>query len=117
MCGICGFTHANKGPSPALIRRMTSSIIHRGPDQQGTYESVHISLGAARLRIIDLTAGDQPFESPDGDTIVVFNGEIYNHGELRQELEQSGYRLRTSCDTELVLGAFLKWDVGCFARL
>ena len=117
MCGICGFTHANQEPSPALIRRMTSSLIHRGPDQQGTYESEHISLGAVRLRIIDLTGGDQPFESPDGDTIVVFNGEIYNHGELRQELQQSGYHLRTNCDTELVLGAFLKWDVGCFARL
>jgi asparagine synthase (glutamine-hydrolysing) len=117
VCGICGFTHANKGPSPALIRRMTSSIIHRGPDQQGTYESEHISLGAVRLRIIDLTGGDQPFSSEDGETIVVFNGEIYNHYELRRELEQSGHHLRTSCDTELVLGAFLKWDVGCFARL
>jgi len=96
---------------------MTSSLIHRGPDQQGTYESEHISLGAVRLRIIDLTAGDQPFESPDGDTIVLFNGEIYNHVELRQELQRSGYHLRTNCDTELVLGAFLKWDIGCFARL
>jgi asparagine synthase (glutamine-hydrolysing) len=117
MCGICGYTHLNKRPNATLIQRMTSSLIHRGPDQQASHESAHVSLGAARLRIIDLAGGEQPFPGEDGDTRIVFNGEIYNQSELRRELEQSGYRFRTRCDTEVVLSAFHKWDVGCFARL
>jgi asparagine synthase (glutamine-hydrolysing) len=91
--------------------------MHRGPDQQGVFESPSISLGAARLKIIDLDSGDQPILSDDGDTVIVFNGEIYNHGELRRQLEQRGYRFRTRTDTETVLAAFLEWDTECFRRL
>jgi len=74
----------------ARIRAATDSLVHRGPDQQGTYESAIVSLGAVRLKIIDLQGGDQPMISEDGNTVLVFNGEIYNHRELRAELESRG---------------------------
>ena len=74
-------------------------------------------MGATRLKIIDLGSGDQPILSEDGDVAIVFNGEIYNHQELRRELEQLGHRFYSHCDTETVLHAFLEWDTGCFARL
>src|SRR5579875_115317 len=93
------------------------TLIHRGPDQQGVHRSPLCSLGAARLKILDLTAGDQPVYSDDGDTVIVFNGEIYNHLELRKDLEARGHRFATHCDTETVLHAFMEWDVECFARL
>lgn len=76
-----------------------------------------MSLGAVRLKIIDLTHGDQPMTSDDGDTVLVFNGEIYNNAELRCELERAGHRFRSRCDTETVLRAFLEWDLDAFARM
>ena len=117
MCGITGFTHKNSVPDPNRIREATNSIIHRGPDQQGVHESKTISLGATRLKIIDLTAGAQPMFSDDGDLVIAFNGEIYNFRELRVELEQRGHRFKTHTDTEVVLRGFLEWDVDCFSRL
>lgn len=99
------------------IRRATYALTHRGPDQQGFYESDSVSIGAVRLRIIDLEGGDQPIESEDGDTILVFNGEIYNNTELRKELRDRGHCFQSHCDTETVLKAFLEWDTGCFSRL
>ena len=117
MCGITGFTHRDGVFDRARIRAATDSLIHRGPDQQGTYESECVSLGAVRLKIIDLQAGDQPMISEDGNTVLVFNGEIYNHQELRRELESRGETFKTSSDTEVVLRAFLRWDKDCFARL
>ena len=117
MCGITGFTHRDGVFDGARIRAATDSLIHRGPDQQGTYESGCVSLGAVRLKIIDLQSGDQPMVSEDGNTVLVFNGEIYNHRELRTELESRGERFKTSSDTEVVLRAFLRWDKDCFARL
>ena len=76
-----------------------------------------MSLGAVRLRIIDLEHGDQPMAANHGDTVLVFNGEIYNHLELRAELEQAGHRFHSHCDTETVLHAFLEWDIDAFRRL
>ena len=73
-------------------------------------------MGAVRLKIIDLAGGDQPLQSEDGDTIAIFNGEIYNHAELRVELESLGHHFRTRCDTEVALKSFLQWDVKCFSR-
>ena len=116
MCGITGFTHRNGVFDSARIRFATESLSHRGPDQQGTHESAQVSLGAVRLKIIDLQAGDQPMFSADGNTALVFNGEIYNYLELRAELESHGRRFKTSSDTEVVLQAFLQWDKDCFPR-
>jgi asparagine synthase (glutamine-hydrolysing) len=117
LCGIAGFTHRNSRPEPGRIREAAATILHRGPDQQGTFESGGVSLAATRLKIIDLESGNQPIISENGDAAIVFNVEIYNHAELRRELEQRGYRFRSMSDTEVVLAAFLEWDLDCFARL
>ncbi len=117
MCGIAGFTHLGRKPDPARIRAATESLVHRGPDQNGTYETASVSLGAVRLKIIDLEHGYQPMRSDDGDVTLVFNGEVYNHAELRAELESLGHAFRSRCDTEVVLRAFIQWDVRAFSRL
>jgi asparagine synthase (glutamine-hydrolysing) len=117
LCGIVGFTHRNWVPDSERIRSAAATLIHRGPDQQGVFESSIISLGAARLKIIDIASGDQPIISDDGDTVIAFNGEIYNHLEIRAELEKLGHKFRTHCDTETVLHAFREWDTDCLARL
>ncbi|HET8548184.1 MAG TPA: asparagine synthase (glutamine-hydrolyzing) [Bryobacteraceae bacterium] len=114
MCGIAGFTHQSYRPDPAIIRGALASIRHRGPDQEGAYESDIVSLGAVRLKIIDLAGGDQPMQA--GGAVIAFNGEIYNHVELRRELEQRGHTFRSHCDTEVVLHAFLEWDLDCFRQ-
>lgn len=117
MCGIAGFTHKNRNAPEGLIQQATMSLVHRGPDQQGFHESDTVSLGAVRLKIIDLGGGNQPIFSEDGDVVIVFNGEIYNHVEVRQDLERLGHTFKTRCDTEVVLEAFREWDVACFSRL
>lgn len=117
VCGIAGFTHEKRVPDPDRIREATATLIHRGPDQQGVFESRYVSLGAARLKIIDLAGGDQPITAANGDAVIVFNGEIYNHMELRAELERRGHRFLSHSDTETVLHAFLEWDTDCFSRL
>jgi asparagine synthase (glutamine-hydrolysing) len=117
LCGVAGFTKLQFSPGSERIRSAVQSIVHRGPDQQGVFESPSVALGAARLKIIDLDSGDQPIFSESGDTVIAFNGEIYNHAELRTELERRGHRFRTRTDTETVLAAFLEWDTDCFAKL
>ena len=117
MCGIVGFTTRSWNPRPERIAEAAETLLHRGPDQQGVYRSTSCCLGATRLKIVDLAGGDQPVFSEDRDTVVVFNGEIYNHLELRRELEAQGHKFSTHCDTETVLHAFLEWDTNCFSRL
>jgi asparagine synthase (glutamine-hydrolysing) len=117
LCGIVGFTTKDWHPDQERIRDATNTLIHRGPDQQGVFRSRICSLGATRLKIVDLTSGDQPIFSEDRDSVIVFNGEIYNHLEVRRELESLGRRFQTHCDTETVLQAFLQWDTDCFERL
>lgn len=117
MCGIAGFTHTGWVTETDRIRRAASTLQHRGPDQQGVFQSDTVALAATRLKIIDLDGGDQPILSDDGGAAIVFNGEIYNHQELRDELEGLGHQFRSRCDTEVVLGAFLEWDLHCFSRL
>jgi asparagine synthase (glutamine-hydrolysing) len=99
------------------MHRINSLLVHRGPDQQGIWESATVSIGAVRLKIIDLSGGNQPLTTSDAQTVIAFNGEIYNHRELRSELEARGHRFESLCDTEVVLRAFVEWDVDCFARL
>src|SRR3984893_5411969 len=117
MCGIAGFTRLDKTEGRGTAQRITEALYHRGPDQHGIFEGSEATLCAVRLKIIDLEGGDQPFISDDGDTAIVFNGEIYNHREIRSELEERGYRFRSQCDTETLLAAFLEWDTQCFSRL
>src|ERR1700733_4021517 len=120
MCGIAGFTYlkgsVSRGVSQNIAQRITASIAHRGPDQHGVYEGTVATLCAVRLKIIDLAGGDQPMVSDDGNTVIAFNGEIYNHREVRAELESLGHRFRSNCDTETVLRGFEEWDTACFER-
>jgi asparagine synthase (glutamine-hydrolysing) len=117
MCGIAGFTHLRSIPDRSRILSATECITHRGPDQTGVFESRSVSLGAVRLKIIDLNGGEQPMRSDDGDTVIVFNGEVYNHPGLRKELKALGERFRSHCDTEVVLRAWLRWGPESFSRL
>ena len=117
MCGIAGFTHKQGAGNADVARRITERMHHRGPDQQGVFEGSTATLCAVRLKIIDLDGGNQPLVSDDGQTAIAFNGEIYNHMEVRRELEGLGHRFHSHCDTETVLHAFLEWDTACFARL
>lgn len=117
MCGILGYTHVRRRLQRGVLDAALDALAHRGPDHQGRFESDQISLGATRLRIVDLEGGDQPLTSPDGDVVVVFNGEIFNHHQLRLDLQAQGVRFSTHCDTEVLLHAFLRWGSECFARL
>jgi len=117
LCGIVGFTTKNWRPDQERIQHATETLFHRGPDQQGVFRSKLCSLGATRLKIVDLASGNQPIYSEDRDSVIVFNGEIYNHLAIRREMESLGRRFHTHCDTETVLQAFLEWDTDCFARL
>jgi asparagine synthase (glutamine-hydrolysing) len=117
VCGIAGYTHSTRPLDQTLIRRIIRMIRHRGPDQDGTYLSDQVSMGAVRLKIIDLEGGQQPMQSEDGQTILVYNGEIYNYKEIRQILIGRGHRFSSNSDTEVVLHAFLEWDTGCFEKL
>lgn len=102
MCGICGFTGP---PSRSLLEKMTATMVHRGPDDVGVWDGdSHVSLGMRRLSIVDVASGSQPIANEDGTVWVVFNGEIYNHPELRAELEAHGHRFRSDhSDTEVLV--------------
>jgi len=117
MCGIAGFTHSHGRADRARISHITGLLRHRGPDQQGVYVSEAASLGAVRLKIIDLEGGEQPMSSEDGGAVLVYNGEIYNYREVRQTLVERGHCFRSRSDTEVLLRAFLEWDTGCFEKL
>jgi len=101
MCGICGFTGKS---DEVTLKRMTESIFHRGPDEDGFYSDEEINLGIRRLSIIDVETGHQPVHNEDQTIWTVFNGEIYNFKELRQELEEKGHKFYTDhSDTELIV--------------
>jgi len=111
MCGICG--QYNFGSQAPVLRhdieRMTRSIIHRGPDDEGYYIAGPLGFGFRRLSIIDLEGGHQPMADREESTWVVFNGEIYNFPELRRELEAHGHVFRTRCDTEVIIHGYKQW--------
>jgi asparagine synthase (glutamine-hydrolysing) len=101
MCGICGFTGDS---NESVLKKMTDSIFHRGPDEEGFYSDGKVNLGIRRLSIIDLTTGHQPIHNEDRSIWTVFNGEIYNFQVLRKELEQKGHRFYTDhSDTEVIV--------------
>jgi asparagine synthase (glutamine-hydrolysing) len=118
MCGILG--HA--GPAPthdrAAFARALNLLSHRGPDDSGTFFENEIALGHRRLSIIDLSVnGHQPMVASGSGAVIVFNGEIYNYLELRQELAARGAAFRTNSDTEVLLQCYLQWGQACLARL
>src|SRR5579883_1178795 len=112
MCGICGIFDLSGGPvERASVERMSSAIQHRGPDGDGHFVSGPIGLGHRRLSIIDLGGGGQPMTNEDGTLQVVFNGEIYNFIELRDELKSKGHTFRTNSDTEVILHGYEEWGL------
>jgi len=120
MCGICGiFNYRDNQPAePGIVARMTKTIAHRGPDDEGTHFAGSLGLGFRRLSIIDLSpAGHQPMSDPERRTWIVFNGEIYNFRELRKELESHGREFRTQCDTEVIVQGYNQWGDGVLNRL
>src|SRR5215469_3186660 len=100
MCGICGKVGRNAGQriDVAGVRRMMDSIVHRGPDDDGLYDGGEAVLGHRRLSIIDLNTGKQPITNEDGTVWIVYNGEVYNFAQLREELESKGHMFRTKTD-------------------
>ncbi|HWA88599.1 MAG TPA: asparagine synthase (glutamine-hydrolyzing) [Rhizomicrobium sp.] len=114
MCGIAGIVGAG---DDATIDRMMRAIGHRGPDLMRIDRRGMVHLGAARLSFVDLNRGAQPLWSEDGKRCILFNGEIYNHAELRSELERRGRSFRTRSDTEVVLRLFEEFGTGCLGRL
>src|SRR5205823_8069335 len=111
MCGICGQYNfiRNEPFEPDTIRRMTQTMVHRGPDDEGYFISDGLGLGVRRLSIIDLSGGHQPMSDLEETVWVAFNGEIYNFPELRSELEQHGHRFRTNSDTEVIIHGYKEW--------
>lgn len=119
MCGICGKLNFinQKKVEPELIGAMLETIRHRGPDGNGTYMSKQIGLGHTRLAIIDLITGQQPLANEDETVWIVFNGEIYNYKELRDNLVTRGHIFRTRSDTEVIVHAYEEYGEACVEKL
>ena len=121
MCGITGLTSVRPlpvGPTCSQVERMVDAIAHRGPDDRGVWCGAHAALGHARLSIIDLTAaGHQPMADETGRYQIVFNGEIYNYKELREQLIAGGHRFHSSTDTEVLLRSYIAYGPSCLEAL
>lgn len=118
MCGIAGIYNTKKEPvSQNSIKKMTDAMAHRGPDDEGVYTNSNVGLGHRRLSIIDLSPlGHQPMPSEDKKNWIVFNGEIYNYIELREELKKDGYSFKSDSDTEVIICSYKKWGEKCFEK-
>lgn len=119
MCGLTGFvdTRGDGLDAPALLRRMTATLAHRGPDADGFFSKAPAHLGHRRLAVVDIASSLQPMSSADGRYALVYNGELYNFRELRAELEALGRRFRTRGDTEVLLQALEQWGEEALGRL
>jgi asparagine synthase (glutamine-hydrolysing) len=117
MCGIAGIVRWADSPvDPNEIEAMMGRMAHRGPDDDGCYLAGGIALGHRRLAVIDPENGRQPLFNEDGGVGVSFNGAIYNHRELRSELERAGHHFRTHCDTEVIVHGWEEWGADCVQR-
>ena len=117
MCGICGIVETSGAPDLDAVARMSARLVHRGPDDEGLFHDGPVALAARRLSIIDLAHGHQPIANEDGSIVVVQNGEIYNYRELKRELERSGHRFATDCDTEVLVHLYEEHGDGFVERL
>lgn len=118
MCGIVAILQREGQPvGQELVLSMTRRLVHRGPDDEGTFLDGPVGLGFRRLAILDLTpSGHQPKVSPDGDVVLIFNGEIFNYVELREELVALGHTFRSTGDAEVLLHSYLEWGRSCVER-
>ena len=119
MCGICGILSLDPNTSVEMthLQQMCDLISHRGPDDQGFLHEQAIGLGMRRLSIIDLSGGHQPIFNETGSISIVFNGEIYNHQDIRTELEKRGHRFVSRSDTEAIVHAYEEWGEDCVRQL
>lgn len=118
MCGIAGIVGIDSRESAEnILHAMLGSIVHRGPDEEGTLLVPRVAVGTRRLSIIDLPGGSQPVWNEDDTLAVVFNGEIYNFRALRNELQSLGHRFRTQSDTEVIVHAYETWRDDCVRHL
>ena len=117
MCGIVGFTN-NIDNSDKVLGKMMDRIKHRGPDAEGKYVDDNIALGHRRLSIIDVSSsGDQPIFNEDNSLVIIFNGEIYNYKEIREELINAGHKFSTNTDTEVLLHGYEEFGENLLNRL
>ncbi|MCC6652979.1 MAG: asparagine synthase (glutamine-hydrolyzing) [Candidatus Eisenbacteria bacterium] len=118
MCGFAAwYDPQGATPDRAWLEAAAASIRHRGPDDEGFFSEAHVGLAFRRLAIVDVDAGHQPLSNEDGSIWIAFNGEIYNHAELRAELEPRGHRYRTHSDTETLVHAYEEWGPDFVKRL
>ena len=119
MCGITGIINFDKeqGINSSVLKNMSDSIIHRGPDDEGFYINRNIGLGFRRLSIIDLEAGHQPMANENDTIHIVFNGEIYNYLENRILLQKKGYIFKTDSDTEVIVHLYEEYGENCLKYL
>jgi asparagine synthase (glutamine-hydrolysing) len=118
MCGIAGIVAVDPldQDAPARALRMRDVITHRGPDEAGLHCDSYAALAHRRLSIVDLSTGQQPLSNEDGSVCIVFNGEVYNHADLRKDLEAHGHAYRTKSDTETIVHAYEQWGEDCVLR-
>src|SRR5579884_1380137 len=119
MCGIAGVIKfdQNAAVSAEAVRKMCSAMAHRGPDDDGFYVHGPVGLGMRRLSIVDLATGHQPISNEDETIWIVFNGEIYNHAELRQQMRARGHQYRTQSDTETIVHLYEEYGRDCVSHL
>src|SRR5574338_44995 len=118
MYGITGYINNSDRPAErGVLERMNRAIIHRGPDEDGFYVKENVGLAMRRLSIIDLAGGQQPIHNEDRTKWIVYNGEIYNFQELRDDLEKRGHKFYTHSDTETIIHLYDESGEGCLDRL
>lgn len=122
MCGVTGWVDFSRNLTTArsTVESMTRTLGSRGPDGEGIWLSRHAALGHTRTAVIDLAGGAQPMAAEEADrtlAVLTYSGEVYNYGELREQLRRKGHRFRTASDTEVVLRAYLQWGADCAQRL
>ncbi len=119
MCGIAGVVEFNRRAEadPQVLRQMCTAMAHRGPDDEGIHTEGGVGIAMRRLSIIDVAAGHQPLSNEDGTIWIVFNGEIYNHAALREQLQSRGHRYRTHCDTETIVHLYEEYGRDCVQHL
>ena len=114
MCGIAGFLGQ---PNRELLKKLSQTLIHRGPDDSGEYEDGFVSLAFRRMSVLDLDQGNQPIFSNDSQLVGIVNGEIYNYRELRSQLIQLGHKFKSNSDSEVVIHGYRQWGTNIFSRL
>src|SRR5207248_7614036 len=115
MCGICGILYCGeeRRVQRDTLAQMNAQIVHRGPDDDGFFVEGNVGLAMRRLSIIDIRTGQQPISNEDESLWIVYNGEIYNHRDLRSKLEARGHRYRTKSDTETIVHLYEEYGRDC----